>query len=151
MSHPHEAPPPNVREDRMTTTRHILVPASVTASRMRRSFAGLAAALGAVLLPLGGALAATTPSQTPLYSAVPGAKPNLMFVLDNSGSMDFEAQDGYAVKDNCPKSGWNCDGKYGWYAMRSSSVITQYFIPAMTYSARVYAECRRQTNSSTFV
>ncbi|WPG34837.1 PilC/PilY family type IV pilus protein [Variovorax sp. EBFNA2] len=135
----------------MTTTRHILVPASATASRMGRAFAGLAAALGAVLLPLGGALAATTPSQTPLYNAVPGAKPNLMFVLDNSGSMDFEAQDGYAVDDNCPKSGWNCGTRYGWYAMRSSSVNTQYYNPAITYAARVNADRSKQINSTTFV
>ncbi|WP_447775247.1 pilus assembly protein [Variovorax boronicumulans] len=135
----------------MTTTRQILVPASATASRMGRAFAGLAAAVGAVLLPLGGVLAATTPSQTPLYNAVPGAKPNLMFVLDNSGSMDFEAQDGYAVDDNCPKSGWNCGTRYGWYAMRSSSVNTQYYNPAITYAARVNADRSKQINSTTFV
>ncbi|QFZ87738.1 pilus assembly protein PilY [Variovorax paradoxus] len=74
-----------------------------------------------------------------------------MFVLDNSGSMDFEAQDGYAVDDNCPKSGWNCGTRYGWYAMRSSSVNTQYYNPAITYAARVNADRSKQFNSTTFV
>ena len=50
---------------------------------------------------LGNAVAATTPAQSPLYSVVPGAKPNLMFVLDNSGSMSFESPDDYSVSDSC--------------------------------------------------
>lgn len=135
----------------MTTTRHILAPATATTSRMWRAFIGLAVALGAVLLPPAGALAATTPSQAPLYNAVPGAKPNLMFVLDNSGSMAEQAQDAYDVNDNCPKSGRNCDGKYGWYAMRSSDINTQYYNPTITYAARVDTKGAPLVNTTFFV
>lgn len=135
----------------MTATRPFLVPAPAKAARTLRTFVSLAAAWGAALLSIGDALAATTPSQAPLYNAVPGAKPNLMFVLDNSGSMAEEAQDGYAVEDNCPKSGRNCEGKYGWYAMRSSDVNTQYYNPAITYTARVNSNGTPQSNSTFFV
>lgn len=134
----------------MTVLRQLLVPAFANAAGMR-TFMGLAAAVSAALLPIGDVHSATTPSQAPLYNAVPGAKPNLMFVLDNSGSMDLEAQDGYAVNDNCPQSEWNCGTKYGWYAMRSSSVNTQYYNPAIRYLARVNPDGSEKGNSISFV
>ncbi|WP_286185352.1 pilus assembly protein [Acidovorax cavernicola] len=135
----------------MTATHPFLAPALVKVTGMPRTFIGFAAICCTALLPIDNARAATTPSQTPLYNAVPGAKPNLMFVLDNSGSMAEEAQDGYRVDDNCPKSGLLCGTKYGWYAMRSSSVNTQYYNPAITYGARVEADGRKKTNPTAFV
>ncbi|WP_341890544.1 hypothetical protein [Variovorax sp. YR752] len=137
----------------MTAAHSLLAPAK--AARARRIFIGFTAAWSAALLPLGNAHAATTPSQTPLYNAVPGAKPNLMFVLDNSGSMDLEAQDGYAVDDKCKVDGekdcGNKNGGYGWYAMRSSSVNTQYYNPAIRYLARVNPDGTEKGNSIPFV
>ncbi|MET3375669.1 Tfp pilus tip-associated adhesin PilY1 [Variovorax boronicumulans] len=136
----------------MTATRPFLVQVPARAARTRRTFVSLAVTWGAALLPIGGALAATTPSQAPLYNAVPGAKPNLMFVLDNSRSMTFEYQEGYSVPDNCKGTeGAVCDGKYGWHAMRSSSVNTQYYNPAVTYAARVAANGAKQTNPAFFI
>lgn len=98
------------------------------------------------------AWAATSPSQVPLFSAVPGAKPNLMLAIDNSGSMDWEVQEGYNEPNNdCPKSGRYCDNKYGWYAKRSSSVNTQYYNPSTTYLPRVNANGTAQVNPLVFV
>ncbi|PIF78876.1 Tfp pilus tip-associated adhesin PilY1 [Variovorax sp. 54] len=134
----------------MTTTRQTLVPASATASHMLRAFVGLAA-LGAALLPFGTALAVTAPSQGPLYNAVLGAKPNLMFVLDNSGSMAFEFQEGYSVVDDCPKTGTVCEGKYGWYSMRSSDVNNQYYNPSITYLPRIEPNGDKKINEIEFV
>ncbi|PLC04375.1 pilus assembly protein PilY [Variovorax sp. RO1] len=74
-----------------------------------------------------------------------------MFVLDNSGSMDYEAQDAYDVNDNCPQSGKNCGSKYGWYAMRSSNINTQYYNPATTYLARVNSIGTPKINPTYFV
>lgn len=100
----------------------------------------------------GNAWAATSPSQVPLFSAVPGAKPNLMLVLDNSGSMEWEVQEGYSEPNNdCPKAGWNCGTKYGWYAKRSNSVNTQYYNPSTTYLPRVNANGTWQVNPLVFV
>ncbi|MDA7415205.1 PilC/PilY family type IV pilus protein [Xenophilus arseniciresistens] len=126
----------------MNTMNQAPVPTAAKARRARLnlqlSTVGLVAAWFAAALPGADAVAATAPSQAPLYSAVPGAKPNLMFVLDNSGSMGFVYQDSYSVNDKCKSTNdWGCRDKYGWYSMRSSSVNTQYYNPAITYIARV--------------
>ncbi|GMN82084.1 hypothetical protein [Variovorax sp. V512] len=59
----------------MTATRPLLVPAPAKAARTLRAFVSLAVAWSPALLPVGDALAATTPSQTPLYNAVPAPSP----------------------------------------------------------------------------
>jgi len=112
---------------------------------------GLAAAWLSAVLPASDALAATAPSQSPLYSAVPGAKPNLMFVLDNSGSMNFESQDEYSVNNDCKGTEKGCKNKYGWYSNRSSGANTQYYNPSITYSARVSSDGTKLTNPILFV
>lgn len=140
----------------MKTTPQILVPAFATAKCSRLNLLltaiGLAATWLAVALPANDALAATSPSQSPLYSAVPGAKPNLMFVLDNSGSMGFEFQEGYSVTDSCTTTR-NCrnGSGYGWYDMRSSDVNTQYYNPSITYSPRVNSSGVALSNDLQFV
>lgn len=139
----------------MKTPSQVCVPASAKAGRTRLSLLltaiGLVTAWISAALPVSDALAATAPSQAPLYSAVPGAKPNLMFVLDNSGSMGFEFQEGYSVSDNCPKTGRNCNNKYGWYDMRSSDVNTQYYNPSITYSFRINSDGALQANDLKFI
>jgi type IV pilus assembly protein PilY1 len=142
----------------MTATTQVPVPTTAKAKRMRLNLLltaiGLVAVWLAAALPAGDAFAATTPSQAPLYSAVPGAKPNLMFVLDNSGSMDFEAQDGYSVNDKCKGStDWwsDCYQRYGWYSMRSSDINTQYYNPSITYAARVNSSGVKLVNTIVFV
>lgn len=113
-------------------------------------------AVGLVLIGINSAttFAATSASQTPLYSAVPGAKPNIMLALDNSGSMAFEYPDSYAVTDKCTdpsNRGSSCYGLYGWFSMRSSDVNRQYYNPSSTYHPRVDADGKPQTNPLTFV
>ena len=65
-----------------------------------RRLAGAALLAQALLLGWCGPVqAATTPAQIPLYSVVPGAKPNLMLVLDNSGSMSFEVSRAMSIRN----------------------------------------------------
>jgi Tfp pilus tip-associated adhesin PilY1 len=140
----------------MTATTQVSVPTPAKAKRARVNLLltaiGLVAVWLAAALPAGDALAATAPSQAPLYSAVPGAKPNLMFVLDNSGSMDFESQDGYSVDNDCQGTeGRGCRNKYGWYSNRSSDANTQYYNPSITYASRVNSSGVKLTNPIVFV
>jgi type IV pilus assembly protein PilY1 len=142
----------------MTATNQFSVPTPAKAARTRvnllLTIIGLVAAWLAAAVPASEALAATAPSQAPLYSAVPGAKPNLMIVLDNSGSMALEQQDDYSVGDNCkdPTSILSrCYRFYGWYSMRSRSANTQYYNPAITYGARVDSGGGKLVNPIVFV
>ena len=135
----------------MTAKIQSPVPAPAKAARARVNLLlttlGLVATWLAATLPAGDALAATAPSQAPLYSAVPGAKPNLMFVLDNSGSMGFEFQEGYSMPNSCQGSSCN----YAWYRMRSSDVNTQYYNPSTTYPKRIASTGVELTNPIAFV
>lgn len=154
----------------MKTTLRPFAPAPAKAARARQNLlltaAGLLVAWIAALLPNGDALAATAPSQVPLYSAVPGAKPNLMLALDNSGSMGYEFPDSYTLTNSCKgNSGqvlisgdWrSCSGRngngqyYGWYSMRSSDFNLQYYNPAIRYLPRVNPDGTAQTNPIKFV
>ncbi len=139
----------------MKATSRMPGPAAVTASRAKPSRVVAALRLAATALPIAlaasDATAANSANQTPLYNAVPGAKPNLMFVLDNSGSMARPYQESYSVADNCPKTGSNCDNKYGWFAMRSSAANTQYYNPAVTYAPRLNPNGSSQTNPLVFI
>lgn len=141
------------REDLMNAMTQVPVSKPAKARRARLnlllSAVGLVAAWFAVVLPGADAVAATAPSQAPLYSAVPGAKPNLMFVVDNSGSMGFEFQEGYSVTDTCAQT-WFCSS-YGWFSMRSSDVNTQYYDPSITYSPRINPAGTALTNDLKFV
>ena len=137
----------------MKTMSSFPAPASPVSGRGRLNLLltglGFIAAWVAATITVSDAFAATAPSQTPLYSAVPGAKPNLMFVLDNSGSMGFEFQEGYSVENSC-KQTRNCSG-YGWYSMRSSDVNTQYYNPSIEYLPRIDSSGAPLTNDLKFV
>jgi Tfp pilus tip-associated adhesin PilY1 len=139
----------------MNAITQVLAPTPAKGERARSksllTAVGLATIWLAAFLHSGDAPAATAPSQAPLYSAVPGAKPNLMFVLDNSGSMDFEAQDGYSVNNDCKGTEQGCRNRYGWYLNRSSDANTQYYNPSITYSARVSADGTKLSNPTLIV
>lgn len=145
-----------------------LAPAKAALARLNLMLTtiGLIAAWATAMLPGGDALAASAPSQVPLYSAVPGAKPNLMLALDNSGSMGYEYPDSYTLTNSCKgNSGqvringdWrNCSGRndddryYGWYSMRSSDFNPQYYNPAIRYLPRVNSDGSAQINTINFV
>lgn len=66
--------------------------------------------IGISLCVTSASFAANAPSQTPLFSVVSGAKPNLIFMLDNSGSMAFEFPENYYL-DNACKDGVDAAGK----------------------------------------
>ena len=66
--------------------------------------------IGILLCAASASFAANAPSQIPLFSVVSGAKPNLMFMLDNSGSMAFEFPENYYL-DNACKDGTDAAGK----------------------------------------
>ncbi|RYH67236.1 MAG: hypothetical protein EON54_04355, partial [Alcaligenaceae bacterium] len=134
----------------------MLVPATVTAVQATRTMLLKGPCLAVVALILAmlfdPADAATSASQAPLYTGTPGAKPNLMFVLDNSNSMASEAPDDFLVYDNCPASGGTeCHGYSGWFKMRSSSANSQYYNPAVTYKPRLNPDGTPQTNPLQFV
>ncbi|WP_390347787.1 pilus assembly protein [Variovorax boronicumulans] len=134
----------------MNTAFQTLAPTTQTTCAwraFRRIAHRLIAALVVAAFPVVGAFAAGSPSQAPLFSAVPGAKPNLMFVLDNSGSMAYEYQEGYSMPERC--KGSSCD--YAWYRMRSSSVNTQYYNPSITYSPRVNSNGVAEVNPLVFI
>ena len=69
----------------------------------RRASRLFSAAAGLLVLGVfvGSSWAANAPSQAPLLSVIAGAKPNLMFMIDKSGSMAFEAPDNYSMNDSC--------------------------------------------------
>ncbi|MDQ7955232.1 MAG: PilC/PilY family type IV pilus protein [Pseudomonadota bacterium] len=114
-----------------------------TGMAVRRTVALMSGALAVSL-----ASAAGAPSQLPLYTAVAGAKPNLMFVLDNSGSMAFEfPEGGYSMPSACNTAA--CGN--AWYRMRDSSINPQYYNPSTTYLPRVQPDGTPLTNPLVFV
>ncbi|MFC5521478.1 PilC/PilY family type IV pilus protein [Polaromonas jejuensis] len=88
----------------------------------------------------GDALAATTDVATgPIFTnatATTEVKPNVMFVLDDSGSMDW---------DFMPDDANNFSGKYGFPSSQCNGV---YYNPAITYSPPVDATGTSYSNSS---
>lgn len=101
------------------------------AQRLLAQVLGLALALGS-----GAALAAV--AQTPLFLAQP-PKPNVMFTLDNSGSMEWGSVTGddalgEYTSDKYNGSGNGTDGKKNRRAYYSSTWNQIYYNPAITYS-----------------
>jgi type IV pilus assembly protein PilY1 len=68
---------------------------------------------------------ATAPLATSTTSTV---QPNLMFILDNSGSMDWQH-----MPDDASDGGSSVPFKYGYYGLRSSQCNQVYYDPNTTY------------------
>lgn len=74
---------------------------------------------------------ATSPLATSTTTTV---KPNLLFVLDNSGSMDWDH-----MPDDASDGGSAVSFVYGYYGLRSSQCNQVYYDPTNTYLPPVYS------------
>lgn len=83
---------------------------------------------------------ATSPLATSTTSSV---KPNVMLVLDNSGSMDWDH-----MPDDSGDGGSKVLFTYGYYGLRSSQCNQVYYNPAETYLPPVYADGTSYPNAS---
>ncbi|MDO8207645.1 MAG: PilC/PilY family type IV pilus protein [Gallionella sp.] len=83
---------------------------------------------------------ATSPLATSTTSTV---KPNLLFVLDNSGSMDWDH-----MPDDASDGGSAVTFSYGYYGLRSSQCNQVYYDPDTTYLPPVYADGTSYPDSS---
>src|SRR5471032_3273952 len=93
----------------------------------------LAAGLALPLPVLAGPVAlATSPLATSTTSTV---KPNLLLVLDNSGSMDWEH-----MPDDSGDGGSAVTFSFGYYGLRSSQCNQVYYDPTITYLAPVHPD-----------
>ena len=75
---------------------------------------------------------ATSPLATSTTSTV---KPNVMLVLDNSASMDWDH-----MPDDSTDAGSAVTFSFGYYGLRSSQCSMVYYNPSLTYQAPVYAD-----------
>ena len=75
---------------------------------------------------------ATSPLATSTTSTV---KPNVLLVLDNSGSMDWDH-----MPDDSTDAGSSVTFSFGYYGLRSSQCNMVYYNPSTTYVAPVYAD-----------
>ena len=75
---------------------------------------------------------ATSPLATSTTSTV---KPNLMLVLDNSGSMDWDH-----MPDDSTDAGSSVTFSFGYYGLRSSQCNMVYFNPVTSYLPPVHAD-----------
>ncbi|MGC2167151.1 MAG: hypothetical protein WA632_14185 [Gallionella sp.] len=97
----------------------------------------LLSSLACLVLPLGAAGApvvalATAPLATATTSSV---KANLMFILDNSGSMDWQH-----MPDDKSDGGSSVPFSFGYYGLRSSQCNQVYYDPNTVYSLPVHAD-----------
>jgi len=85
--------------------------------------------LAALLGTSASALAAVTDiANAPLASASSDIKPNIMFILDDSGSMNWDH-----MPDDASDGGSSVTFKYGFYGLRSNQCNGAYYNPAITY------------------
>jgi len=83
---------------------------------------------------------ATSPLATSTTTSV---KPNLLFILDNSGSMEWDH-----MPDDSSDGGSAVTFSYGFYGLRSSQCNQVYYNPAITYHPPVYADGTSYPNAS---
>lgn len=103
--------------------------------------AALTACLALPLPALAASVAlATSPLATTTTSSV---KPNVVFVLDNSGSMAWEH-----LPDDATDPGSSVTFSYGYYGLRSSQCNEVYYNPSITYTAPVYANGTSYANAT---
>src|SRR5574340_520186 len=104
-------------------------------------YVALAASLALPLPALDASVAlATSPLATSTVSTV---KPNLLFVLDTSGSMDWDH-----MPDDNSEAGSAVSFNYGFYGLRSSQCNQVYYDPNTTYLPPVYADGTSYPNAS---
>lgn len=95
----------------------------------------LALALG-LALPLPALAASVALATSPLaVSTTNIVKPNVTFLLDNSGSMSWEH-----MPDDSTDQGSSVTFSYGYYGLRSSQCNQVYYNPAITYLAPINAD-----------
>jgi len=100
-----------------------------------RQLLTLALAAG-LALPLPSLAASVALATSPLAtSTTTSVKPNLLFVLDNSGSMDWDH-----MPDDASDAGSAVTFSYGFYGLRSSQCNQVYYDPNTTYLPPVYAD-----------
>ena len=102
---------------------------------------GLAAGLALPLPALAASVAlATAPLSTTSTVTI---RPNLLLVLDNSGSMDWDH-----MPDDSSDGGSAVTFSYGFYGLRSYQCNMVYYDPAYTYSPPVHADGTSYSNAS---
>lgn len=95
-----------------------------------------AALVTSLALPLPALAASVALATSPLAtSTVSTVKPNLLFVLDNSGSMNWDH-----MPDDDGDGGSSVTFNYGYYGLRSSQCNQVYYDPNTTYLSPVYAD-----------
>lgn len=101
----------------------------------------LAAGLVLPLRALAGAVAlASSPLATSTTSTV---KPNIMFILDNSGSMNWDH-----MPDDASDGGSSVPFSFGYYGLRSNQCNQVYYDPTFTYTAPIKADATSYANAS---
>ena len=83
---------------------------------------------------------ATSPLATSTTSSV---KPNLLFIIDNSGSMNWDH-----MPDDDNDGGSAVSFNFGYYGLRSSQCNQVYYNPTTTYLPPVYADGTSYPNAS---
>lgn len=106
------------------------------------------------LLPVAMYVAAALPSAalagsvalatSPLASStVTTVKPNLLFIIDNSGSMEWDH-----MPDDSSDGGSSVSFQYGFYGLRSNQCNQVYYDPTLTYDPPVYADGTTYPNAT---
>lgn len=105
----------------------------------------LSIALAAFLsLPLSSLAAPVSLATAPLATtSTTNIQPNLMLVLDNSGSMDWDH-----MPDDSSDGGSSVTFNYGYYGLRSNQCNQVYYNPATTYKPPVDAAVASYANST---
>ena len=115
----------------------------------KHSFARHLPCLGFVLaislaLPLPALAASVTLATQPLAtSTTSSVKPNMLLVLDNSGSMDWDH-----MPDDSSDGGSAVTFQYGYYGLRSSQCNQVYYDPAIAYLPPLYPDGTSYANAS---
>ncbi len=100
--------------------------------------------LASFVLPLPALAATVALANAPLAtSTTTSVKPNLLFILDNSGSMDWDH-----MPDDKSDPGSDVSWEYGYYGMRSSQCNQVYYDPNTKYDPPVNAAGTPYANAS---
>ncbi len=100
--------------------------------------------LTSISLPLPALAASVALANAPLATSTTTAvKPNLLFVLDNSGSMQWDH-----MPDDSADGGSSVPFVFGYYGLRSSQCNQVYYDPTTTYTPPVDASGNSYSNAS---